>query len=361
MEVVAGLSLKNLHPRVWDPVSPYYLESLTAVMVSYADFKLMPARRRAAMRQGLRAYLKVPKHISIYLDNGAFYFASNGGEPTADEYRRFVQRAKPDWRPIRFDAIPSPGMSWQAQAACFRRTMAMNRSYQHDGYVPVVHVGRYLKKYIEEIHGSPRLAGKTCIALGGLVPNLLRTPKAAAYADILDDLLTVRKQFSGKRIHAFGIGGTATLHLAALLGFDSVDSSGWRNRAARGIIQLPGSGERIVAPLGKWRGRRPNRGELAKLERCRCPACRSAGLDGLRADGIEGFSNRATHNLWILLEEAQWVAHRLAAGTYRSTRRKRLKNTIYRPLIDTVLARLRTNAKASCSDVASDGGRTRRT
>lgn len=160
MEVVAGLSLKNLQPRVWDPESPFYLPGLTAIMVSYADFKLMRSRRRAAMRHGLRDYLGVPSHISIYLDNGAYYFATNSGEPTSEEYRRFVRRAKPDWRPIRFDAIPTPQMAWQTQAACFRKTMAINRSYQHDGYVPVVHVGRYLTRYIDEIERRPRLAKK---------------------------------------------------------------------------------------------------------------------------------------------------------------------------------------------------------
>ena len=34
------------------------------------------------------------------------------------------------------------------------------------------------------------------------------------------------------------------------MGADSVDSSGWRNRAPRGIMQLPGSGDRMVAELG---------------------------------------------------------------------------------------------------------------
>lgn len=100
MEVVAGLSLKNLQPRVWDPESPFYLADLTAIMVSYADFKLMRSRRRAAMRTGLRKYLGVPEHISIYLDNGAFYFATNGGKPTAEEYRRFV--AEPTQIGVRF-------------------------------------------------------------------------------------------------------------------------------------------------------------------------------------------------------------------------------------------------------------------
>jgi hypothetical protein len=347
MEVVAGLSLKNLQPRVWDPESPFYLADLTAIMVSYADFKLMPRQRRNAMHQGLRTYLGIPQHISIYLDNGAFHFAANAGEPTASEYRRFVRRANPDWRPIRFDAIPAPQMPWQTQAACFRKTMAMNRNYQHDGYVPVVHAGRYLGRYIDEIERCPRLAAKECVALGGLVPNLLRTPKAVAYHRILDDLLTVRERFVGKRIHVFGIGGTATLHLASLLGFDSADSSGWRNRAARGIIQLPGSGERLVSDLGKWRGRRPSSEEWNDLKKCRCPACQQSGIQGLCAKGIHGFANRATHNLWILLQEVRWVAARLAKGTYEHRYRQRLENTVYLPIIEKVLKRLHGHASAA--------------
>ncbi len=311
-------------------------------MVSYADFQQMPTKRSQAMRAGLREFLDVPKGTSIFLDNGAFYFATNGGEPTANEYRNFIQRTKPDWRPIRFDAIPAPKMSWQRQAACYRRTMKMNQNYQHDGYVPVVHAGRYLSRYIDAIEASPKLAAKDCIALGGLVPNLLRAPKAAAYSSILQDLITVRERFADKRIHVFGIGGTATLHLAELLGFDSADSSGWRNRAARGIVQLPGSGDRVVAELGNWRGRRPSKDEWERLKRCRCPACVQFGVGSLRASGLEGFSHRAAHNLWIILQEARWVRDRIDAGTYQRCYRRRLDNTTYLPLISEVVERLKS-------------------
>src|SRR5919106_1436422 len=85
---------------------------------------------------------------------------------------------------------------------------------------------------------------------------LINYPKAMPYKDILNALRQVREDFSGKQVHIFGIGGTATLHIAALLGMDSADSSGWRNRAARGIVQLSGRGERFLAQLGNWRGRR---------------------------------------------------------------------------------------------------------
>jgi tRNA-guanine family transglycosylase len=151
----------------------------------------------------------------------------------------------------------------------------------------------------------------------------------------------VRQTFAEKSIHVFGVGGTATLHLTALLGFDSVDSSGWRNRAARGIVQLPGSGERVVAELGKWRGRRPSEEEWGALRRCKCPACKQHKLEGLQAGELHGFCCRATHNLWVLLQENQWLLKHIPAGTYRRNYARRLDNSIYRPLIDEVLTMLR--------------------
>jgi hypothetical protein len=46
-------------------------------------------------------------------------------------------------------------------------------------------------------------------------------------------------------------------------------------------------------------GRIPNKKEWAKLARCRCPACELNGSRGLKADGLGGFCNRATHNLSV--------------------------------------------------------------
>jgi 7-cyano-7-deazaguanine tRNA-ribosyltransferase len=339
MEIVAGLSLKNLQPRVWDPASPYFLPSLKAVMVSYADFHRMPARMKKATKLGLHEYLGVGENVSVYLDNGAFYFLRKSGQAERTLYRRFIQRAKPDWYPIPFDAIPTPCMSKAAQQKCFDVTMGVNLAYQRDGYVPVIHIGCFLKEYMAKLRAHPKLSQKPRLALGGIVPNLLRAPKALPFEDILTSLREVRELFAGKEVHVFGIGGTATIHVAALLGIDSLDSSGWRNRAARGIVQLPGSGDRMIADLGKWRGRRPSDEEWVKLARCRCPACRMSGADGLKRHGLAGFAHRATHNLWILLEEARWIAKHLSAGTYERNYRRRLDNTIYLPLVEALVER----------------------
>jgi 7-cyano-7-deazaguanine tRNA-ribosyltransferase len=206
------------------------------------------------------------------------------------------------------------------------------------GYVPVIHVSRLLEEYIGGIKARAKLANKDRIALGGIVPNLLRTNKAISYGDIVATLERVRAEFKGKELHVFGVGGTATLHIARLLGMDSVDSSGWRNRAARGIIQLPGSGDRVVAHLGKWRGRVPTDKEVATLKRCRCPACKESGIEGLRQNGLIGFCNRATHNLHILLEEARWIDERLTIGTYAKSYKRRLNNSTYVRIIERLVA-----------------------
>lgn len=338
MQIVAGLSLSNLKPRVWDPTSSFYLPNLQAVMVSYAEFYQSPNRRRKAMELGLHAYLGIPKQVSVYLDNGAFYFLKKEGEVPRQEYEEFVKEACPDWYPIPQDYIPAPRMTDDEQLYCLRQTMAVNQNYRHDGFVPVIHISRHMDEYLYQLQADERLQAKPAVALGGIVPNLLRMPKAMSYADMLNNVRQTRMELTNKQLHVFGIGGTATLHLAALLGIDSVDSSGWRNRAARGIIQLPGRGDRVVADLGKWRGRVPDQEERNMLSMCQCPACQQFCIQGLEISGIEGFCNRATHNLWTLLEEARQIEEHLGFGTYTNWYKEHIENSTYLPLIQQAVA-----------------------
>lgn len=337
MEIVAGITLKSLNPRVWDRNSDYFLPNLKAVMVSYADFHQMPRQRRKAMEQGLHIHLGIPKKIKIYLDNGAFYFLSHDGKTPRKDYEEFVEKAKPDWWPIPQDFIPTPQMTKIEQRQCFTRTMNVNRAYEHDGFVPVIHIGQFLEKFTAAINGNIKLASKPAIALGAIVPNLLRSSKAIPHNEILRSLKHVRQIFADKKIHVFGIGGTATLHVAALLGIDSVDSSGWRNRAARGIVQLPGSGDRMVTELGSWRGRKPSEEEWNLLKLCKCPACRQHGIEGLKANLIKGFCNRATHNLWVLLEENRKIQRKISTNTYVNWYKSHLDNPTYLRLIEKIV------------------------
>ena len=337
MKIVAGLSLKGLKPPVWDIDSPYYLSDLKAVMVPYADFHYMPARRRQAMEVGLHASFGIPSYMSIYLDNGAFRFSRDEGEVPRQDYEAFVAQARPNWYAIPQDYIPTPRMSDVKQLECLQKTMDVNQSYSHDGYVPILHISRHLNEYLRQFKANERLRAKPIFALGGIVPNLLRTPKAMSYKEILNSVRQVRATFADRELHLFGVGGTATLHVAALLGLDSVDSSGWRVRAARGIVQLTGIGDRAVADLGNWKIREPSQEERKKLIECQCPACQQYGLDGLKANLIYGFCNRATHNLWTLLKENRMIQKHLKDKTYAEWYKDHLHNSTYRPIIDQIV------------------------
>lgn len=334
MRIVAGLSLKNLKPRIWDPGSPEYLVGLSAVMVSWSEIVQMPSIHRAIAAKGLRDYLGLPSDVLAYLDNGSFSLLGRDRSESSEDYVEFVNAAQPDWYPIPRDYIPHPRMTVTEQKAAFAETMRMNTAFRGNGYVPVVHVSNHLGDYISAIQDDPLLDRSARIALGGIVPNLLRSPKALPYNQILDAIERARVAFAEKELHLFGIGGTATLHIAGLLGMDSVDSSGWRSRAARGLVQLPGTGDRSAVKLGNWRGRVPTTDEWRQLEACSCPACSQHGIEGLKQSRIAGFRNRALHNLWVLHEEARLIEEHLAAGTYGGWYRTHLDNSVYRPLID---------------------------
>jgi 7-cyano-7-deazaguanine tRNA-ribosyltransferase len=335
LEIVAGLCLSSIKPRVWDAESSYHLPDLTAVMISYADLYKMPKKRKLIMEQGIHSYFGIPEHVKVYLDNGAFYFLVHEGAIPVAEYTEFITEAQPNWYPIPQDFIPSPSMSLEEQRQCLNKTMAVNTYYREDDYVPVVHISRVLAEYLTQVREDKTLSAKADFAIGGIVPNLLKTARAMHQTELIEKLKHIKQEMSGKKLHVFGIGGTTTVHLAALLGFDSFDSCGWRNRAARGIIQLPGRGERVVAELGSWRGRIPDETELKMIDDCQCPVCHEGkGRELLAKSASEGFCNRAAHNLWVLLEEARWVEAQLAAGTYAQNYKNRLDNSLYLPLIE---------------------------
>ena len=132
MLIVAGLNLKSLEPRVWDFESPYFLPDLRAVMVSYAEIHQFRQVRKRMMENGIHSALGIPKNIKVFLDNGAFGFWRKGAETPIAEYEEFVQNAKPDWRPVPQDFIPAPAMPIRQQRECLRRTMQINKNFQHD-------------------------------------------------------------------------------------------------------------------------------------------------------------------------------------------------------------------------------------
>lgn len=93
-----------------------------------------------------------------------------------------------------------------------------------------------------------------------------------------------------------------TMHLMFHVGADSVDSSGWRTKAAFGAIQLPGVGDRYITTNEKHKPYRDlSRSEKEILDNCVCPVCRKHNLSDLR----KSFQLRALHNAWVFQKEIE--------------------------------------------------------
>jgi len=118
-----------------------------------------------------------------------------------------------------------------------------------------------------------------------------------SFINALMEFIKVVKEEYGFKVHIAGFGSSPlTLYLAIYLGIDSVDSSGFRRRAAYGKILLPGKGERYV---GRGDARfgitKLSSEDLQQIKECDCPICRtdpSLLWKSWRA--------RAIHNEWVL-------------------------------------------------------------
>ncbi len=309
MEVVAGLSLKNLRPRVWDRRSPEFVPKLQAVMLSFDEFRRLPHLLRFAMTDGFPAVLGIgcpglSRQRGVLLP-GAGDSAGGGRVPGVRpgdvrrrgiRYRRISSRGRPTrgvarrrwsigrsgcWRPTPTTAIapsstPAPG--WNATWK-LSTVLAARRSWPSAAWCRTCSTA--------PARSGVRRSG----ASGGCGTSspARSTPSASAGSSPC----TWRRPWGSTRL----------------------DSSGWRQRAARGLVVLKGRGERMAVKLGSWKGRAIEPAEWEELARCRCPSCRRRGVEGLKAVGVEGFAHRAVHNLWAVLEEAG--ADRPAPGAGR--------------------------------------------
>jgi 7-cyano-7-deazaguanine tRNA-ribosyltransferase len=181
--------------------------------------------------------------------------------------------------------------------------------------IPVIHghTIESVKWFIRRLNaiGEFRLYG-----IGSLVPSVFNARGVGGIHNVIRIVSFVRKALPSKKIHVFGVGSAITMHLMFAAGADSLDSSSWRSKAAYGIIQLPGIGDRyITGRAGRTTGKtylNLSRSEKNMLETCKCPACRREGLTDLK----RSFKMRALHNAWVLQREVEKARRRLREGTY---------------------------------------------
>jgi len=168
------------------------------------------------------------------------------------------------------------------------QTLKFMKKYDVDFIIlPVIHTVsddldllKYGLKKIENILGEiPQLIG-----IGSLVP-LVKTMKGSKKNGIesfIYALITLRKMLPNSFIHAFGIGGTMA-YLAIFAGIDSYDSNGWIQKAAYGVIQLPGISDRFIKKEShnrpylitnrKQRNSKNLINEIDMFMKCKCAVC----------------------------------------------------------------------------------------
>jgi queuine/archaeosine tRNA-ribosyltransferase len=133
--------------------------------------------------------------------------------------------------------------------------------------------------------------------------------------DMVSFALSVIEKESDFSVHLMGWGSSPLmLHLGYYLGMKSMDTMGYRRKAAFGKIVLPGRGERHIGETSSvFGGRQLNGldtpGDLALLQDCKCPICQSNQLLLL-----SDWKARAIHNEWVMKQEARTAESFLEIG-----------------------------------------------
>lgn len=310
--------------------------------------------RERIQRRGLKAHLDFDGFV--FMDSGGYLLQSNrrysvGAKDVLSVYSAF----SPDIAAVLDHPLrPASSLSTNRErwSRTFRNTRTMLAAGLEIPIVPVVH-GYTLKSLEASCAAVERHCGKVpVIALGSLVPLfkgmyvrdrfLKRLPQHADdYAEglanypylfyIVEAIKLVREYFPSALLHVFGVGSTTTMHVLFSLGVDSIDSSGWRLKAAHGAIQLPGYGDlfpRVRRDNSKTR-RRINDEGISLLETCHCPICKSAAGQREKLLRVLGtsFRARAIHNAYLFLKEAERFRKARIRGTEQSFVTRRVKRS----------------------------------
>ncbi len=332
LNFVCGVLLNGKIP-FWRKDYTYRLPQIDKILISFYEIFKSKKLRNIFKSSLYNNEIGFPRYIKIFLDNGAFSFIkANVKDNIEKEYVKFVKKLNPYWYPIPMDYIPHPSDDKKTQYIKFKKTMKMNRKYIEKGFVPVIHAGLYFEKFIEEIKKIDKEPKK--LAIGGLVPHMLLS-KNGSRDVVVAVLKHLRHEFPKTDIHVFGIGGVTTIYLLKLAQINSFDSIGWRVRAAWGIIQIRGIGERQIMQRDKgWKIPPVSEEEKKLLKSCKCPICSKNLQDLMKRKDFEGFEARAIHNLYTLYEEVDFINKLKSKKELLEYIERTVKNPLIQKIID---------------------------
>lgn len=321
-------------PRIWENMS------VKNVMVNAYNILKKPSACESIKKIGIHNHLNFDG--LIMMDSGGFLFQKKEEiDIDSEVILELYEDSKPDIGVVLdhpFDPINNDASNRKRWVKTLENTEKMINSSSKIPIMPVLH-GYSIQELknacidIKKIDDDPKMIG-----LGSLVPLVFSTPAASkrfpdCMSFILESINLIRSEFPDAMIHAFGIGSTFTMHLMYAIGADSLDTTGWRIKAAYGIIQLPGVSDRHPKTRNNGRSFLKN-GELDILKKCECPTCSGETLEQRLNKLDQDFYSRALHNAWVFKEEEYKFKNSLKKGETRKFVEKRLKNSYYSKSFD---------------------------
>lgn len=322
-------------PKPWE-----YFE-VDALMVNACDIINQYGRvSEKIMNEGIHKYLNF--NGPVLMDSGGFLFQKKK-ELTVQprEILDLYYYSKPDFGVV-LDHPLNTSASYYLNMKRWKKTLA-NTAYmfENNGSValmPVTHgYGKTrIRRACDEIKDT--IGEPTMIGIGSLVPLIKsgwigRKNNGSGRKFLVDAIKIVRNEFPDAFMHVFGVGGTTTMHLMYALGVDSVDSMGWRMKAAHGAIQLPGIPDRFLSP----RTRKTGKGRISIsgydkkiLSKCQCPVCREKTLKQQIKLLDNEFKLRALHNAWVFYSERKSAVKNIQKDTYREFALDRMEKSTFK-------------------------------
>ena len=284
---------------------PWKHYSLDGVMINAYEILGKKRANKEVRKRGIRGYLGFEGQTMM--DSGGFQFMKKKElDMNPKKILKLYEDSKPDFGVV-LDHPLAPNLSHKEKAYRWFKTLANTRimmanyNTNHTKLVPVIH-GHSLSEiewFIEELN---KISTFDVLGIGSLVPSVFSTKGAGGISNVVEIVNFVRKKLTDRKIHVFGVGSTLTMHLMFYAGADSVDSSGWRTKAAYGAIQLPGVGDRYITSRKRHKKyRNLSKKEEEILNQCECPVCKREGLEKLK----KSFNSRALHNAWVFQKEVE--------------------------------------------------------
>ncbi len=319
------------HPIGFEP-RPWEHFPMDTLMVNAYDILMKPKIYNKVCETGIHKFLNFDG--LVMMDSGGFIFQKKEEldvEPS--KIIELYEKAGPDIGVV-LDHPLSIQKSMSDNRKRWKKTLQntdfMIKNNGDIALMPVLHgyTLNELKKACKEvrkINDNPKIIG-----LGSLVPLLfnMKVSKKLKFKNcrnfVIDATRLVREEFPNSLLHTFGVGSTKTMHLMFSLGVDSLDSTGWRLKAAYGNIQLPGVSDRNPTPRNNGRASLSD-GEKIILDECECPTCMGKSLEQ-KIKSLDGpFPPRALHNAYVYNQELENYVKSLEQGKSKEFAEGRLK------------------------------------